>query len=120
MPASADHVRKVGPRGPGQDVEIFRRGVPYYTLGPDGSPDAGLHFVSFQATLAQFETVLSTWMLNPDFPAPGAGVDALFRDGHGQVLHGGMFFVPPYSDRFLAAAVFARPELQFGLARSGA
>jgi deferrochelatase/peroxidase EfeB len=108
-PASADHVRKAGPRGPGQEVEIFRRGVPYFTLAPDGSPDAGLHFVSFQATVAQFDTVLSTWMLNADFPATGVGVDAVFRDGLAQVLRGGMFFVPPLDDRFLAAAVFDPP-----------
>lgn len=109
-PASADHVRKTGPRGPGQAVEIFRRGVPYFSLGPDGAPEAGLQFVSFQATVAQLDTVLSTWMLNPDFPAAGVGADALFRDGFAQVLRGGMFFVPPYDDRFLAASAFDLPR----------
>jgi hypothetical protein len=91
-------------------VEVFRRGVPYFTLGPDGSPDAGLHFVSFQATAAQFDTVVSTWMFNPEFPGAGVGVDALFRDGLAQVLRGGMFFVPPLDERFLAASVFDPPR----------
>jgi Dyp-type peroxidase family len=109
--ASSDHVRKAGPRGEGQDdVQIFRRGIPYLGLSVEGAPEAGLHFVSFQATPEQFDTIFGTWMLNADFPAPGVGQDALFNDGLVAILRGGLYFVPPYDARFLGAAIFDPPK----------
>jgi Dyp-type peroxidase family len=110
-PVINSHVRKAGPRGDDRDeVQIFRRGVPYLTLDADGTTDAGLHFVSFQARLVQFETVLSTWMLHPDFPAAGVGPDDLFRSGHATVQRAGFYFVPPYDARFLGARMFDEPR----------
>lgn len=106
-PAKASHVRKVGPRRPGDEAaEIFRRGLPYLTLRPDVSPDAGLQFVSFQATLEQFETVFDHWMRNPNFPDAGAGRDALLASGMVTIEKGGLFFVPPADPRFVGATMF--------------
>jgi Dyp-type peroxidase family len=103
-PAGASHVRKSGPRGTRDAVQVFRRGVPYLTLDADGRPNAGLHFVSFQASPDQFEVVLQRWMLNPRFPADGAGPDLLFSSGMVSLERGGLFFVPPHDQRYLGSA----------------
>lgn len=105
-PSSASHVRKSGPRGARDVLQIFRRGVPYLTLNPDGRPTAGLHFVSFQGSPDQFEVILQRWMLNPAFPATGAGPDLLFASGLVSLEKGGLFFVPPHDRRFLGARLF--------------
>lgn len=47
-PSVRSHVRKVGPRGPHDDVLIFRRGLPFVEAR-EGQFVTGLHFVSFQA-----------------------------------------------------------------------
>lgn len=109
--APNSHVAKSGPRGDIHDtVEIFRRGVPYLTLGPDGSLDAGLQFVSFQRSLDYFATILDRWMLNPHFPTPGAGADRLFAEGHATIKTAGFYFVPPHDrDRPLGATMFDAP-----------
>lgn len=92
---TSSHVAKSGPRGAHRDrVQIFRRGVPFLELRPDGSPDAGLHFVSFQASMAQFDTIFGEWMSNPEFPNPGTGRDSLVERGHVQIAKVGYFFVP--------------------------
>lgn len=109
-PASAAHVRKSGPRGARDAVQVFRRGVPYLTLDTDGRTNAGLHFVSFQASPDQFEVVLQRWMLNPRFPIDGAGADLLFGNGTVSLERGGLFFVPPHDRRFLGAKLFDPPR----------
>jgi Dyp-type peroxidase family len=115
-PAAASHVRKAGPRGDHGDVQIFRRGIPYFSLNEDGTPDAGLHFVSFQASLDQFDVVFNGWMMNPDFP-PGLGqMDSLFSHNPAlvSIRRGGFFFVPPAPPigRFIGAQMFedAKPD----------
>lgn len=118
-PAGASHVRKSGPRGPRDAVQVFRRGVPYLTLDADGRPNAGLHFVSFQASPDQFEVVLQRWMLNPRFPADGTGPDLLFGSGLVSLERGGLFFVPPHDRRFPGAPLFDPPRREPRPRRSG-
>ena len=49
---------------------------------------------AFARTIStQFEFVTRAWTTNPNFPAPGAGVDQL--RSFESVLCGGYFFVPP-------------------------
>ncbi len=108
-PAAA-HVRKVGPRGELHDqTRIFRRGVPFLTLNADGSVDAGLQFVSFQGTLADFAVLFTRWMTNLNFPAPGTGTDALLAQNLITIEKGGFFFLPPHDDRFIGAPIFDPP-----------
>lgn len=110
-PSVTSHVRKVGPRGPHDDVEIFRRGLPFMEL-EGGQMRIGLNFVSFQASPDQFDVVLNDWMMNPNFPTPGAGVDRLFDPALGitTILKSGFFYVPPHDDRFLGASLFDAPK----------
>lgn len=109
----ASHVRKVGPRGRHDDAEIFRRGLPFIESAPGGRPKVGLNFCSFQASLDQFDVVFHDWALNPHFPAQGAGADALLDPARQPPLATiekvGVFFVPPYREAGLAAAVFTEP-----------
>lgn len=110
------HVRKAGPRGAHDDTEIFRRGMPFMDV-VDGKLQVGLQFCSFQANPAQFDTVFNDWMMNHHFPprADGtiAGPDALLA-GTGpagaftQMVHAGLFFVPPYHEDGLVASLSAR------------
>jgi Dyp-type peroxidase family len=105
----SSHVAKSGPRGTHRDqVQIFRRGVPFLDLRPDGSAEGGLLFVSFQASMSQFDTIFGEWMINPEFPAPGTGRDALLERGHIQIANVGYFFVPAPAEyigaRFLSPA----------------
>lgn len=110
-PAAGSHVRKAGPRGAVHDSTLmFRRGVPYLTLQPDGSVDAGLQFASFQATLDAFDTIFARWMINPAFPAARTGPDALFANGLVSIQKAGVYFVPPADDRFIAAGAFDAPK----------
>lgn len=89
------HIAKAGPRGEAPDrVRIFRRGLPFTELTADGHCEAGLLFVSFQASMDQFHTISDEWMGNADFPDPNTKTDALFRDGHATVTAIGSFFVP--------------------------
>lgn len=103
----ASHVRKAGPRGEVRDrTQIFRRGLPYAeALG--GQVRAGLQFVSFQASLDQLRVILNRWMLNPDFPAPGCGQDALVARGLVRIEAHGFFFVPPDTDAPIGSGMFA-------------
>lgn len=109
-PALSSHVRKSGPRGGHDDVQIFRRGVPYLDLGADGSAQGGLHFASFQASLRQFEVVFGEWIGDPNFPAAGVGVDQLFARNLAIVERAGFFFVPPADARFVGAGAFDPPR----------
>jgi deferrochelatase/peroxidase EfeB len=88
------HIRKANPRGPGDaDRRIFRRGYPLITAATTGL-ELGLVFVCFARTITtQFEFITRAWTTNPNFPAPGTGVDSLRAFEH--VLAGGYFFVPP-------------------------
>lgn len=112
-PAPNSHVRKSGPRGPVFDeIAIFRRGVPFASMAPDGSVDGGLQFVSFQCTRDHFEVVLRRWMLNAEFPSPGSGPDRLFAENLVRVRKGDLFFVPPFDEEFIGAPMFrpTKPE----------
>lgn len=104
------HVGKVGPRGLHDDNEIYRRGMPFVET-VEGQLRVGLQFVSFQASLDQFDVIFNDWAMNPNFPSPEAGRDALLDPGKGLVSFEkvGLFFVPPYESEGLAAAVL-RPE----------
>jgi Dyp-type peroxidase family len=106
------HVGKAGPRGPHDDTQIFRRGLPFIETTPAGEVRVGLQFCSFQASLEQFDVVFNDWMLNRQFPPqPGGaegGADALLDPARGLAMieKVGFFFVPPYQEEGLAAAVF--------------
>jgi len=104
------HVRKAAPRGRHDDTQIFRRGLPFLEVD-DGRVRVGLNFASFQSSLDQFDTVLNDWMLSPNFPADGAGPDALFDPSRGltSIERMGLFFVPPHDSRHLAATLFDNP-----------
>jgi deferrochelatase/peroxidase EfeB len=104
------HVRKAAPRGPHDDVQIFRRGLPFLELA-DGRVRVGLNFASFQSSLDQFDTVLNDWMLSPNFPTDGAGPDALLDPSGGltSIERIGLFFVPPHDSRHLSATLFDSP-----------
>ncbi|MDQ3690296.1 MAG: Dyp-type peroxidase [Chloroflexota bacterium] len=106
----ASHVRKAAPRGHHDDTQIFRRGLPFLELA-DGRVRVGLSFASFQSSLDQFDTVLNDWMLSPNFPADGAGPDALLDPARGftSIERVGLYFVPPHDDRHLAATLFDAP-----------
>ncbi len=106
LPASA-HVRKAGPRGKHDDVQIFRRGLPFFEA-LDGNLRVGLNFVSFQSNLDKFDTVLNDWMLSTNFPGEGAGPDALFDPARGltSIESVGVYFVPSYDGRFVGATMF--------------
>jgi Dyp-type peroxidase family len=115
VPAAAAHVRKVRPQG-GLTSEVFRRGVPF-VQADGGVLTAGLQFVSFQASLDDFETMLQRWMLAKDFKTAGAGVDLLFADGLVTIEKVGFFFAPPADTRFLGARFFDAPQPRRGTGR---
>jgi Dyp-type peroxidase family len=106
-PKDGSHVRKVGPRGDeqGTTIGMFRRGLPYMDIGADGTPEFGLHFVSF-GDPDQFNTILNRWMTNPIFPAPTSGVDALIAQHLISFELGAIFIVPPSDQRFIGALIF--------------
>jgi Dyp-type peroxidase family len=110
LPA-ASHVGKAAPRGRHDDTQIFRRGLPFLDVS-DGQVNVGLNFVSFQSSLDQFDTVFNDWMLSPNFPAEGAGPDALLDPARGltSIEQIGLYFVPPYDGRHLGATLFDQPR----------
>lgn len=110
LPAGS-HVRKTGPRGRHDAVQIFRRGLPYMETS-GGELAVGLHFCSFQASLEQFDVVYNDWSLNSRFPqpqpgAPDPGPDRLLDPGAGHTTTEavGFYFVPPHHAQGLAVAV---------------
>jgi Dyp-type peroxidase family len=108
-PVSA-HIRKAGPRGELHDgTRIFRRGVPFEGLNPDGTQNAGLQFVSYQRSLDEFAAIFGRWMTNSNFPELGAGNDALLATGVITILKAGFFFSPPHDPRYIGAPIFDPP-----------
>jgi len=107
LPPTA-HVLKAGPRTRHDDTQIFRRGLPFMEVA-DGQLRVGLNFCSFQASLDQFDVVFNDWMMNPRFPVEGGGLDALLDPANQLTVieKVGFFFVPPYDEAGLAAAVIA-------------
>jgi len=111
LPPTA-HVRKAGPRAQHDDVQIFRRGLPFMETTAEGELRVGLNFCAFQASLEQFDVVFNDWVTNRQFPPQPqgeAGVDALLDPSRGLTVieKVGFFFVPPYDQEGLAAAVFS-------------
>lgn len=113
------HVSKVGPRGARDDVQIFRRGLPFVETTPDGRVEVGLNFCSFQASPLQLDVVLNDWARNPLFTAQpndprGGGVDALFDPNRGLTTfrQSALCFVPPADPqrRHLGATLFDAPQ----------
>jgi Dyp-type peroxidase family len=103
------HVRKAGPRERHDDTQIFRRGLPFMETTTDGHLRVGLNFCSFQGSLEQLDVILNDWITNPRFPTDqGGGPDALLDPGRGLTVieKAGVFFVPPYEEAGLAAALF--------------
>jgi len=97
------HIRKANPRRDGDAARrILRRGYPL--VRRDGATLArGLAFVAFGRSLStQFEFITRAWLNNPNFPTPGAGVDAMSQFVLPAVC-GGYYFAPPLQDQ-------ARPE----------
>lgn len=104
-PPSA-HTQKMNPRRPGPDFmgihDLSRRMVrrPYFFsegLDSEGEEVRGILHLSFTRNLAaNYEWPIQMWQLNPDFPTPGAGVDALYgKDGGAANIGGGFYFFPP-------------------------
>jgi Dyp-type peroxidase family len=116
LPAASSHVRKSGPRSAdqadGNDVFIFRRGIPFTDVQADSTLSAGLHFVGFAASLSYIDVIWNHWIMNPDFPTAGAGIDLLFQNNLARPLGAGFFFIPPDDSRYLGAAIFLGPEGQ--------
>lgn len=111
VPPANSHVRKAGPRIDAHHdaVKIFRRGVPYHEVDPNGVVCAGLQFVSFQSSLDAFDAIYQRWMFNTSFPQPGTGTDALAALGLMNVRKGAVFFMPPYTGRetgFIGSGLF--------------
>jgi len=99
------HIRKVQPRRPMPDLfgiddkerRFLRRPYPFFDgLDETGQAINGLHFVAFMKSIQQqFEHVVNMWQLNPDFPEPGVGIDALYASGVLKNIDGGYYFCPP-------------------------
>jgi Dyp-type peroxidase family len=113
-PATGSHVRKAGPRSNdqrnGNDVFLFRRGVPFTDLAKDDTLETGLHFVGFARSLDYIKIVWNHWIMNPNFPVAGAGIDQLFQNNLTNVMGAAFFFVPPDDRRFIGASTFLGPE----------
>jgi deferrochelatase/peroxidase EfeB len=101
----AAHIRKVQPRRPGPDLfglndlerRFLRRPYPFFQgLDEHGQAVNGLQFMAFMKSIQQqFEHVVNMWQMNPDFPVPGTGPDALYAKGVLSTIDGGYYFCPP-------------------------
>jgi deferrochelatase/peroxidase EfeB len=104
MPAGA-HAHKINPKRKQSDlfamVDESRRFLrrPYFFndgLDATGEEIRGLHHISFVRNLAtQYEWPVQMWQMNPDFPKPGSGRDALYDSGGAANIGGGYYFLPP-------------------------
>lgn len=112
LPASPHtaHAQKMNPDRPHPDLfgrmdksRRFLRRPYFFNDGLDAHGDEvrGLHHLSFARDLVtQYEWPVLMWEMNRDFPAPGAGLDALYGLGGASNIGGGYYFVPrnPRSD----------------------
>lgn len=99
------HIRKVQPRRKGVDLfglndlerRFLRRPYPFFDgLDAQGEAINGLQFIAFMSSIQrQFEHIVNMWQMNPDFPEPGTGVDALYGSGVLSTIDGGYYFCPP-------------------------
>ena len=99
------HIRKVQPRRNTPDLfgindlerRFLRRPYPFFDgLDETGKSANGLHFIAFMKSIQQqFEHVTNMWQMNPDFPVPGIGRDALYERGVLSTVDGGYYFCPP-------------------------
>jgi deferrochelatase/peroxidase EfeB len=109
-PAHEAHAIKMNPRRPDPDFlgvrddtrHFLRR--PYFFddgLDASGEESRGLHHLSFARNLlAQYEWPVQMWQMNPDFPEPGTGLDALYRpEGGAANVGGGYYFMPRAAGR---------------------
>jgi deferrochelatase/peroxidase EfeB len=117
-PSPNSHVRKAGPRrNDAEDsVRIFRRGTPFIECENDVLAE-GLQFVSYQASVDDFLTILQRWMLNENFPATGVGRDALFAVSNplATFVKGGLYFAVPEDERFIGAGLFEPADSNHGI-----
>lgn len=103
LPPPNSHIRKAGPRDTENDaVQIFRRGTPYVEAD-GGNVTEGLLFVSYEAEIDAYLTVLQRWMQNQNFPTDETGVDALLN--YVTILGGGVYFALP-RDEYIGAGIF--------------
>lgn len=117
------HILKSQPRRPGPDFtgtmdtdrRFLRRPYPFFSEQPQtgdrmGKLQYGLQFLAFMRNLGkQFEWVTRMWQMNPDFPFPGAGIDALYANKILSTIGGGYYFCPPApkrGDDFLGSELF--------------
>ncbi|HYC28689.1 MAG TPA: Dyp-type peroxidase, partial [Chitinophagaceae bacterium] len=117
------HIRKVQPRRSVPDLfgihdlerRFLRRSYPFFE-GVDRTGQAynGLHFMAYMKSIQrQFEHVTNMWQMNPDFPVPGTGIDALYAKGVLQTVDGGYYFCPPApkdKDDFIGSGLFKSNE----------
>lgn len=99
------HIRKVQPRRPGTDLfglhdlerRFLRRPYPFFDgLDANGCSTNGLQFIAFMKSIQQqFEHVTNMWQMNPNFPVPGTGIDALYAKEILSTIDGGYYFCPP-------------------------
>lgn len=99
------HIRKVQPRRGGTDLfgeedlsrRFLRRPYPFFEgIDADGQMRVGLHFLAYMRNVTrQFEWVAQMWQMNPDFPVPGTGPDALYANGILSTVRAGYYFCPP-------------------------
>lgn len=117
------HIRKVQPRRLDPDLfgvndldrRFLRRPYPFFDgVNAEGTVVNGLHFVAYMKSIQQqFEHVANMWQMNEDFPVPGTGIDALYRNNVLKTLSGGYYFCPPApknDEDFLCSGLFLQTE----------
>ncbi len=110
------HIRKVQPRRDALDLfgihdlerRFLRRPYPFFDgLAGSDQGKTGLQFIAFMESIQkQFEHVTNMWQMNPDFPVPGTGLDALYAHDILSTVGGGYYFCPPDNTEFLGSSLF--------------
>jgi deferrochelatase/peroxidase EfeB len=117
VPRSDAHAHKMNLKRKGHDFlgitdderRLLRR--PYFFndgLDSSGLELRGVHHLSFARDLMkQYEWPVLMWQTNPDFPTPGAGMDALYGLGGASNISAGYYFIPAAADgaSFIGAAL---------------
>jgi Dyp-type peroxidase family len=106
------HIRKTNPRGSvpflPNEIRIARRGIPYSeTRGSENK--VGLLFMSFQATLKQFEVIQEMWSNSnrfPPFHCRSAGQDPII--GQAQNQKNGQYWVTQWGQDTKKQVDFAK------------